>query len=730
MALPLFAFGIVNLPMLGWLAVAAAPILIHLWSRRKYREMSWAAMEYLLAAVQRQTRRLRLEQWLLLLVRTLLIVLLVLALAEPFLERSGLAPAGGGRTHRVLVIDGSYSMAYRPTDKSRFARAKELAERVVEESLQGDAFTLVLMAAPPRVVVGTPALEAAAVREEIENLELVHAGADLPATVTVVQQLIDKARRENPRLERHEVYFLTDLQRADWAPELGETALAEFRRQSAALAHAATLMIIDVGQPSAENLAVTALEALDTVAVVGHGLKFQATLKNFGRQARDRQMVELLVDGRRAEQQVVDIPAGGETSTVFAYRPDTPGDHTIEVRADGAALAVDNHRYLVVPVRQSIRVLCINGRPSGESFHGATDYLAAALAAQSGPGRQGSVAVDVAMESALLERDLGGYDCVYLCDVAQFTASEARVLDAYLGHGGSLVFALGGQVLADRYNRELAGGAGGPRILPARLGPIVDKVPPGLDPLDYRHKIVQAFRGREKSGLLTTPVDKLYRLEISKNSAAHVVLATRGGLPLLVEEPIRKGRVVLLATSADSSWTPMPLWPSYVPLMHEILTWCVGGQNQQRNVEVGDVLGGSAPATAADAPLWVQRPDGQRRKVPLHAEGDYSAWSYADTTLSGIYTARFGPPVSRNQCFAVNLDTRQSDLASLGEEDLRGEVWTDVPFLYQTTWQNLDAADASPMARPGRLHVGLLYGVLGLLFADTFLAWRFGHHHP
>ena len=43
--------------MLAWLAAAAVPILIHLWSRRRYREMYWAAMEYLLAAVRRSRRR-------------------------------------------------------------------------------------------------------------------------------------------------------------------------------------------------------------------------------------------------------------------------------------------------------------------------------------------------------------------------------------------------------------------------------------------------------------------------------------------------------------------------------------------------------------------------------------------------------------------------------------------------------------------------------------------------
>lgn len=119
---PLFAFGIANLPMLGWLAAAAVPILIHLWSRRKYREMSFAAMEYLLAAMRRQTRRLLMEQWLLLLLRTLLVVLVVLAVAEPYTQRAGFAFTPGGHVHRVLVFDGSYSMAYKPADKTLFDR--------------------------------------------------------------------------------------------------------------------------------------------------------------------------------------------------------------------------------------------------------------------------------------------------------------------------------------------------------------------------------------------------------------------------------------------------------------------------------------------------------------------------------------------------------------------------------------------------------------------------------
>ncbi|MGA2031546.1 MAG: BatA domain-containing protein [Thermoguttaceae bacterium] len=717
-------FTFAHLPMLAWCLAAAAPLLIHLWSRRKHRETAWAAMEFLLAAVRRQSRRLRLEQLLLLVLRTLLILLVVLAVAEPYAERFGLVAASGARTHRVLVLDASYSMAYRQSDKSRFELAKETAARIVERSPQGDAFTLVLMAAPPRVVVGNASFEPGQMRTEIEGLDVLHTGADLPATVAAVRQLVETAQRDNPRLARHEVYFLSDLQRASWLPQATPSAWADFRRQSEELAQLASLVVVDLGQPSAENLAVTRLEATEPLALVGRSLGLAVDLKNFGRQTRNRQSVQLLVDGRRAAQQVVDVPAGGQSSLVFSYRFETAGDHTLEVRAEGDGLTVDDRRWLVVPVRQSIRALCINGRPSGEPFHGATDYLAAALAPESGRGEHGPVEVDVAPESALLERDLGGYDCVLLANVAQFTASEARVLEAYLNRAGSLVFFLGDQVLAERYNRELGDGAGGRRILPATIGPLITQPQSALNPLGYRHPIVAPFKDREKSGLLTTPVDKYFKLQPQSST---VVLAFNNGDPLVLAEPVRRGRVVLVATSADKSWTALPLWTSYVPLVHEILMWCASGQFEQSNVQVGEPLAGSVSATAADSPLSIVRPDGQTRRLQVRAEGESGAWTYGDTMLSGLYTVRSAGTAARGRTFAVNVNTAESDLTQLGFDELQSEVWPGIAVAYRTTWDSADAAVAGPSAGPGRLHVQLLYLVLGLLFVETYLAWRFGY---
>ena len=101
--------------------------------------------------------RPRVEQWPSLVIRTAIILLVVLAVAGPYFEQAATTFVAGRPTHKVFVIDGSYSMAYRATDKSRFDPIRlELATQIVDQSRQGDAFTLILMASPPKVIVGTP----------------------------------------------------------------------------------------------------------------------------------------------------------------------------------------------------------------------------------------------------------------------------------------------------------------------------------------------------------------------------------------------------------------------------------------------------------------------------------------------------------------------------------------------------------------------------------------------
>ena len=68
------------------LAAAALPVLIHLLSRRRARDLPFSHTEFLDEITRRKVRRLKLRQWLLLLLRTLAVACLALLAWEGFRE--------------------------------------------------------------------------------------------------------------------------------------------------------------------------------------------------------------------------------------------------------------------------------------------------------------------------------------------------------------------------------------------------------------------------------------------------------------------------------------------------------------------------------------------------------------------------------------------------------------------------------------------------------------------
>jgi hypothetical protein len=723
----LLAFGFGNALILGWLVAAAAPVIIHLWNKRKYREVSWAAMEYLLAAVRKNARRIQLEQWLLLTVRTLIVALLVLAMAEPFLERAGFNFIAGTRTLKVFVVDGSYSMDFKSADQSRFERAKALVTQIVEDSPQGDGFTLVLMGSPPQIIVGKPAIEKREFFDELENLKLPHAGADLGAAVAKVEEIIRQS--QGTSFERTEVLFFTDLQRTSWGPEQFATGT---KAGVARLAENATLSVFDLGEGSTENLAITQLAVSEDYAIAGREITIAVQIRNFGTQPRLRHLLELYIDGRRVNDTLIDAQPGATVRTSFRHRMMTPGDHLVEARLGSDFLSLDNRRWLSIPVKEQLRTLVIDGKPAGDGVSGASDFVALALNPKADdPTARAAIHTEVAGESALVERELARYDAVYLCNVGQFTPTETQLLKSYVSNGGGLVIFLGDRVDADRYNREL-GGAG---LLPASLGKRASEAKYRFDPLNYRHPLVAPFKGREQAGLLSTPVYQYFQLTLNQLPTAHVALAFDGGDPAIVESPVGFGRVVLVASDGSLSsvdpltgnpWTTMAAWPSFLPLVQEMLALVAGSQIDRLNVRVGDTIGELLHTLAPKATLSIHTPENRDEPLRLTTDDDGRRWSFSETQISGPYQVELKTDADASNeqtaVYAVNLDTRESNLARIDASELPVEFQATVPA-------DADVEDATSAGAGGYsgLHRWLLYVVLILLFAEVFLAWRASH---
>ncbi|WP_373653678.1 BatA domain-containing protein [Schlesneria sp. DSM 10557] len=723
---PLIAFGFGSPLMLWGLAAGSIPILIHLLHRRRYQTVPWAAMRFLLAATKKQSRRLKLEQLLLLLVRTMIVVCLALALARPTAETLGQYFQSEGPKHRIIVIDATLSMGSATTGRTRFDRARELARQIVAGSRQGDAINLVRISeSTPHVIIARPAYQSMAVIEEIEQLLLYDERVDASIVLKEVQDLLSLA----PEIRRKEVYLITDLQASTWAPANSVEA-SRIRETLKTIGSRSQVVWLDVGDSNASNTAVTGLRIDNDFVLSGRPVRVSASLKNFSSIGASNQLVELMVDGQLTDTKRADLPAGQEVSVDFSPTF-SDGEHRLNVRIAPDTLPVDDVRSLVIPVRSELQVLLINGKPSGEPMGNSTDFLKLALAPEL-PNRAFSSPMrpTVIRESELLGSDLSRYDCVFACNIAMFTEREAEVLRSYLESGGGVVFCLGDQVRPDNYNQILH--AEKQPILPARLiertgDPRKKDVAFTFDPGEFNHPILQPFAGNANAGLELTKTFVYVKAEVDADRGAEVALGFSSGDPAIVDAPYGRGRVVLVTTSVDREWSTWAVWGhSLIPLMHETVNYAVSGRWKDRDVLVGQPLQCHVGLRATDTPAVLHLPNGDTKQLQPSADGRNI--TSEPTATSGFHKIVLGPPANRTDWFAVNVDTQESDLTSLQSEDLRTELMPGIEFRYLTEWEEAAASNGEQVrviSTGTGFSRSLLFAAMALLLVEQLMAWNF-----
>lgn len=732
---PLLAFGFSSPLLLSGLALASIPVVIHLLHRRRYVETPWAAMRFLMEATRKQSRRMRIENLILLLVRTLVLILIVLALARPHFDTgSGLGIAGEQPVHRILILDSTFSMqrtgAASPEDElladestmTRFAQAKATALSIVEASSRGDAWSLIRIAegAPP-TVIRTPAFQTETVAGEIQSLTV----SDAPGNLIAAFEAAVQAMALLPEMPLKEVVIISDLQSTMWSPGAPEIQ-SRLKQLTTQISEATRISLVNVAGPESSNAAVTAIHTDAEVVTVDQTVSIQAVLRNFGQSILREQTVELLVDGRLVDTKRVDLPPGVDIPLDLAYQFLTAGDHSIEVHLQDDALPVDNRRWLAVPVREQLNVLLVNGRPAGRARDSATFYVERALApSTTSEPWQGTVRPRVIGESELTSAGLSRFDVVVLCDVGLITDREASLLQSYVQSGGGLIVLPGSSLNAASYNTHLFRAGDG--ILPAEIGEPAgsEAEPQAFDPRDADHPVVSAFRGNPGTGLEATLTFRY--LALKPDSDARVALWFSNGAPALVEKRTGAGRVILAATGADSQWGTWAIWaPSFVPMMHEMVHFAASGRTRNRQLLVGQPVTMTLPPRMFDLDLRVELPDGSTLGVPLSDRENALFAVFDQTQRAGIYQIQLASPVDRIELYAVNVDERESDLSVASPPSLSESLFAESQVTLRAPGDPLGSLhrSGSDMSLSVLSRI-LAWTVLCTLLLEPLLAWRF-----
>ncbi|REK08604.1 MAG: hypothetical protein DWQ37_19900 [Planctomycetota bacterium] len=733
-----------NSPLLWGGLLAGIPILIHLLYRRQYRRIDWAPMRYLKLSIQRNRRRIRIEQLLLLLLRMAAVVLLFFLVSRPVMHAEGLSRWLGtsSRTNRIVVLDDSLSMGYAEQGTSALQRGQDVLAELLPTFGAKDAFTLVLASAPTEPVVREVELE------NVDDLVAMVRGVRRTEVLSAWETILGSVDElmASGSYPMYEVTLVTDLRRAGWedrVQELGNRWAGSHAR----------LRVFDVGTVATDNVALPSLEQVDRVALVGSPTRFTAEIVNDSGGQLAGLEANFIVDGKASLVRVPDIAAGESIRLPLSATFQEAGQHDVAFELPEDPLPGDNRRSTVVDVRQSMMVKIVDGEPGSEPLSGESDFLALALSLAG--DASDAFRVEVVTDSEWVSTPAGNPDVLILAGVPHIAAEQAELVAEQVAAGTGAMIFLADQVDPDNYNQVLYKNGNG--LLPAELVTTDEAEFSGLTIDATEGSPLDALAQLSPAALARVKIRKTYEVKLPQAADAPPALTTGppepqpvapspeavegvhvlarwnnpAATPAVVQKVYGDGNVLLWTVAADRSWSDWPTEASYVLAVREAARAIARSDARFRAFTAGQSLSVLVPASHNITLPSVETPGGgDPVKLVVSKptlDGPTAAQSpqeidYGDTRRAGLYTMSWHDSVSGDmtQEFAVNPDARESRLERMSLDEF-DELWGALePEVVSVGAES----DTSLAVRGREIWRTFALGLFGLLvFEACFARW-------
>ncbi|WP_417734358.1 BatA domain-containing protein [Rosistilla oblonga] len=731
-----------NVALLGGLAAFAIPLIIHLLNRSKFKTLDWGAMHLLDSVVANNSRRVRLEQLLLLLIRCAIPALLAFCLARPVLTGWQSLP-GDAPASTVILLDNSYSMDAIGASGTRIAEAVDDTRLIVDSSGKGSDTSVILTGGSPAPMFDTPVFDSKSITDQLPFLDSGRGAISLADSLELGASVVSAMANS-----RRNLILISDFQRSD-VDALTPAAIERFRQQIDSQAVPPSITLIQRSGDAEENIAIEDVQLSTRALGVGQQLKVRVRVKNYGVSDVPEARLQFIVDDRLVGVTELAVAGDATAQALFVHKFDAAGSHVLKFDVDaGDDLKTDNQYLAVVDVIDSIEVLMIDGDPSRKPMESETDFLAVALT----PFSLGQMPLADLVETRIVKTDevdqqtLEWARVVIMANVAKLDDERTAKLQDFVQRGGGLIVFTGDKVDVDWYNRVLHQQRG--------LFPLpIQGIGGGLDDGDrgarivaqhFDHPALQIFNSGNSGSselaqadiaqwyVLTKPASTSdNRIQAVSNKAkadasgidrqASTLIRLDSGDPLWVEKPVGKGFVMACATTADADWNNLPLRPVFLPLVQQLVTSIATRGVPASNLTAGETLVALYDAAAADTTQVLSLPGNKQRSLRPVADQQRSVIRFAGTNQPGLYTLT--QPDAPPRHFAVEIDRGESKLETIDAEQLQtladalgADVVTDgAAFL---------ALDSS--RRHGReIWRLVLFALLGLLFVELFFQQRF-----
>jgi uncharacterized membrane protein len=455
----------------------------------------------------------------------------------------------------------------------------------------------------------------------------------------------------------------------------------------------------------------------------------------------------------------------------LALRPEearTGGSRNIEIFTEEPdALPGDNSRHLVVQIVPGVPVLVVNGQPHRDVDRDETFYLETALGISSSrvEGERGdepdvritpNQVMSVRVDDLASFANFFDFRLVILANVRELSDSTVEKLEDYVRAGYGLMIFDGPRVDHQLYNQSLY--RNGEGLLPVRLG-----TPAGSDDRvsaprhrmtigAESHRVLRIFTESDETRSILIDPEAVFNwrsVELPEGTEADsrrpvdvlIGLNTpEETVPLLVERPFGRGRVIYMATTTSPTWHDLwvqggfPLW-----LNLEIVNYLTGHEARYSNLAVGEPYRRVLRARDIAPQYMVRDPAGTSVELLPMSDDDLQYLEFGGTAQAGVYTVTAqqrgdGGELVRlwQERFAVNIPAREANVARIrpSEQSEAAEAnvgaaltaaMPDINFTYLRAGEEADGGGSLLGEDEGRDWMWL--AVLGVMFLVFEMFW-------
>ncbi len=663
--------------LLGAMA-ASIPVLVHLVRRTRARRIEFPSLMFLRRIEQKTIRKRKLRNLLLLAMRCAALMLLALAFARPYFTGTNAQASDSGKSSSVILLDGSYSTRFADT----FNRARLAARDIVNRAAADERLALIQFGQGYSILMPLKADRAQA-SALLDSAAPTLEATDYLQAIQAADSVLKDAGGER------RIYLISDFQESGWNRDAPPIKLRP----------GVQLIPVDVSESKPENLAVASVQAEPIIYAQKYAGKVVARVTNFGSNDARDVAVDFKLNDLTVERRPINLGPGASETIEFSGFNVPEGSNRATVEIAGDQFPLDDKYFFTLTRDNQSKVLAIEtaSRGRSESF-----FLQQALLA----GENNRHALTIKTAGSVNPAELDSYQVVIVNDVADISDALATALKAFAERGGGLILAAGKHAEATGFNRAFAA------IAPAELGEIVQTRGSYalMSQVKMDHPIFSAFA---KGGRLASTRVYAYHRATAKEGTS-VIAALDDGSPLIIEGTAGSGKVLLVTTTLDTAWNDLPLTPMYLPLVRQTLEY-LGGRETASSYIIGQMFAASPDAEGA-LPL-VENPAGGRiEDARRTATGELSI----PASEQGFYRLRYRTTVEN---VAVNLDTKESDLAKLSVDEFIASVTPGPGNQNGQPFQG-ERLSAEEIESRQRLWLPLLIAALALFLAEALMARR------